>query len=165
MVAVQASKRDVVRLLLELNADTTTIGNDAYDVSHTSDVELQSLLAEHRQRTVTTTCFCFLFSRHRRIVDSSCFGTKKKDDERNRLKVATMNHIRRDVGNRLWKSFAHANIIDLCIAMAPLDLPPFVLMCIVDWLPNYEPLFAPRAKMRLIVSIRNSIRNLKGQNC
>ncbi len=51
-------------------------------------------------------------------------------------------------------------IKDVCIAFAPLQLPPYVLLEIIDWLPHieYEKHFK---KISLIISMRNSIRKIQ----
>ncbi len=51
-------------------------------------------------------------------------------------------------------------IKDICIAFASFDLPPYVLLEIIDWLPNmdYEKHFK---KISLIISMRNSIRKIQ----
>lgn len=51
-------------------------------------------------------------------------------------------------------------IKDICIAFTSLALPPYVLLEIIDWLPNieYERHFK---KISLIVSMRNSIRKIQ----
>lgn len=57
--------------------------------------------------------------------------------------------------------YAHADIINICLALAPLDLPPYVLLWIMDWLPNYDRL-SHHKKIELIESVVKSIRAVKG---
>lgn len=51
-------------------------------------------------------------------------------------------------------------IKDICIAFVSFDLPPYVLLEIIDWLPNmdYEKHFK---KIRLIISMRDSIKKIQ----
>lgn len=48
--------------------------------------------------------------------------------------------------------------------MSSLRLPPYVLLEIVDWLPFYERVVSHRRKIRLIESVRDSIRKIRPQN-
>ena len=57
--------------------------------------------------------------------------------------------------------FAQPDIIGICLALAPLELPPYVLLWIVDWLPRYD-LLSHHKKIHLIESVVQSIRKLKG---
>lgn len=56
--------------------------------------------------------------------------------------------------------FVHPEILDFCISMWPLRLPNYVLLWIVDWLPNYCKASHIR-KIRLIESISKSIRKIR----
>ena len=55
--------------------------------------------------------------------------------------------------------FAQPDIIGICLALAPLELPPYVLLWIVDWLPRYD-LLSHHKKIHLIESVVRSIRKL-----
>ena len=57
--------------------------------------------------------------------------------------------------------FAQDTFIGICLAFAPLELPPYVLLWITDELPNYDKL-SHHKKIALITSVRNSIWKLKG---
>jgi hypothetical protein len=56
--------------------------------------------------------------------------------------------------------YRQESIKDICIAFAPFNLPPYVLLEIIDWLPNiiYE---RHLTKINLIVSLIKSIRKIK----
>ena len=71
-----------------------------------------------------------------------------------------MSRARSELGARLMR-LAHPDIIGICLALAPLDLPPYVLLWIVDWLPRYD-LLSHHKKIHLIESVVKSIRKLKG---
>ena len=60
-------------------------------------------------------------------------------------------------------------LLDVCIAFAPMRLPPYVLLEIVDWLPMYEDAEADQSfmqlcphikKIRLIEGVQRSQRNI-----
>ena len=57
--------------------------------------------------------------------------------------------------------FAQPDIIGICLALAPLNLPPYVLLWIIDWLPRYD-LLSHHKKIQLIESVVKSIRKVKG---
>jgi hypothetical protein len=63
------------------------------------------------------------------------------------------------VGIRLMR-FAQRDIIGICLAMSPLELPHYVMLWIIDWLPNYHRL-SHLKKIRLIESVHTSVRKLK----
>ena len=67
-----------------------------------------------------------------------------------------MARIRYEVGVRLMR-FAQDTIIGICLAFAPLDLPPYVLLWIIDFLPNYYDKLSHHKKIELITSVRDSI--------
>ena len=82
--------------------------------------------------------------------------------EREQTRLETLARIRSELSIRLMR-FAHPDIIGICLALAPLDLPPYVLLWIVDWLPRYD-LLSHRKKIHLIESVVRSIRQLKGSH-
>jgi len=47
-------------------------------------------------------------------------------------------------------------IIDICIAFAPIDLPAYVLLEIIDWLPFFI-CHERKTKLDLIVNVKKSI--------
>jgi hypothetical protein len=57
---------------------------------------------------------------------------------------------------------AQEEIVGVCLAFASLDLPPYVLLWIMDWLPHYDKL-SHHKKIHLIHAVRNSIWKLKGR--
>ena len=65
-----------------------------------------------------------------------------------------MISIQHNVSIRLMR-YAQPEIIGICLAFAPLELPPYVLLWITDFLPNYDKL--SHKKIALITSVRNSI--------
>ena len=70
-----------------------------------------------------------------------------------------MKKIQREVGIRLMQ-YVQDDIIGICLAIFPLDLPAYVLLWIIDWLPNYDKLFH-LSKITLIQNVYASIRKLK----
>ena len=80
--------------------------------------------------------------------------------EREQTRSETLARARSELGVRLMQ-FAQPEIIGICLALAPLELPPYVLLWIVDWLPRYD-LLPHRKKIHLIESVVKSIRNIKG---
>ena len=80
--------------------------------------------------------------------------------EREQTRSKTLVRIRSELGIRLMQ-FAQPEIIGICLALAPLELPPYVLLWIVDWLPRYD-LLSHHKKIHLIESVVQSIRKLKG---
>lgn len=55
------------------------------------------------------------------------------------------------------KSRAHSTIINICIALAELELPPYVLLWIVEFIPPLHML-SHLYKIRLIEAVTRSIR-------
>lgn len=55
-------------------------------------------------------------------------------------------------------------IVDLCIAMAALHLPNYVLLEIIDWLPCIKD-HCHRTKIRLIEGVDRSVKKVKGLDC
>jgi hypothetical protein len=80
--------------------------------------------------------------------------------EREDKKLETMNRIRSELGVRLMRH-AQSTIVDVCIALSSLQLLPYVLLWIVDFLPNFDKLSHVK-KIRLIESVRASILKFKG---
>jgi ankyrin repeat protein len=78
---------------------------------------------------------------------------QQRIDERN----STMKDIKHKLGIRLME-FAQPEILDTCIAMAPLTLPAYVMLWILDELPNYHRVSHIR-KIRLIENVIKSISN------
>jgi rubredoxin len=62
----------------------------------------------------------------------------------------------------LFSQRQHLDNIGICLAMSSLQLPPYVLRWIIDWLPNYDRL-SHHKKIRLIESVRASIWKIKGK--
>ena len=80
--------------------------------------------------------------------------------EREQTRIETLARIRSEFGVRLMR-FAQPDIIGICLALSSLDLPPYVLLWIIDWLPRYD-LLSHHKKIQLIESVVQSIRKLKG---
>jgi hypothetical protein len=59
----------------------------------------------------------------------------------------------------------HVVILNICIAMSSLQLPNYVLLEIIDWLPYYEAAISHLKKIRLIEAANRSISRLKGNVC
>ena len=51
-------------------------------------------------------------------------------------------------------------IIDVCISLHSLDLPPYVLLEIIDWFDFYQ-FVNQKKKIDLIVNVRKSIEKIK----
>ena len=85
---------------------------------------------------------------------------KKSKEEKLARKRATIENIKNDFSHKFME-FVHDDIVDICLTMYPLNLPPYVMLWIIDWLPSYE-LVSHHRKIHLIESIRNSIWKVKG---
>ena len=72
-----------------------------------------------------------------------------------------LNRIRADLAIRLMR-YAQPEIIGICLAMSALELPPYVLLWITDYLPSYDKL-SHHKKIQLIMSVRDSIWKIQGQ--
>jgi len=59
----------------------------------------------------------------------------------------------------LW-SYAHKDILDITLSLLPLDLPPYVVLEIVDWLPGIHR-HTHVDKIALIVAVRESARRVR----
>jgi hypothetical protein len=55
-------------------------------------------------------------------------------------------------------------IIDIVVALAPLNLPGYVLLWIIDWLPHLARLHAELKKISLIVNVIGSIRRRRSSD-
>jgi hypothetical protein len=73
--------------------------------------------------------------------------------------MEALTRIQQKVGTRLMR-IKQDEIIGICLAMSSLELPPYVLLWIIDWLPNYDRL-SHHKKIHLIESVRASIWKLK----
>ena len=60
------------------------------------------------------------------------------------------------------QKYAQEDIVGICIAFASTELPPYVLLWFIDWLPNYWRL-SHHKKIQLITTVRDSIWKLKGK--
>ena len=49
-----------------------------------------------------------------------------------------------------WKNVFTLRLLDICIAMSPLDLPVYILLWIVDWFEGWKIKFKEIDKVRLI---------------
>lgn len=75
------------------------------------------------------------------------------------IRATTLNEIQKELEVQLMQ-FVHPEILDICIAMSALLLPAYVLLWIVDYLPNFSKASHFR-KIRLIENIVGSIRKIK----
>jgi hypothetical protein len=55
----------------------------------------------------------------------------------------------------------HQQLLELCIALAPFSLPPYVTLEIFDWLPMMR-LVRHGLKIALIVGVQKSLNRMKG---
>ncbi len=53
MIAVSTNQIAAVRLLLEFNVDVTKCSKNNYNVSHSTNVEIRALLADHAAKSVS----------------------------------------------------------------------------------------------------------------
>jgi hypothetical protein len=83
------------------------------------------------------------------------FDVSPQEKERQEFRVQTLSRIKQKVAIRLMR-YAQPEIIGICIALSSFELPPYVLLWIIDWLPNYDRL-SHHKKIQLIESVRNSI--------
>jgi hypothetical protein len=58
-----------------------------------------------------------------------------------------------------WSKTAHRNLVGLCLALAQLSLPAYVVLWIIDWLPEYA-LKPEIRKIRLIQGVTESVRGV-----
>jgi hypothetical protein len=113
--------------------------------------EIQQLLLEHSKKSVSID---FVES----LRETIFFSNRKRND-----KSCDWKHCNRIISSlsiRLMR-YAQPEIIGICLAMSSLELPPYVLLWIIDWLPNYDRL-SHHKKIHLIESVRNSIWKIKG---
>ncbi len=73
--------------------------------------------------------------------------------------ASTRASIKRKVFSQVFRRY-HVEILDICIALAESNLPPYVLLWIVDWLPNYK-FVSHHKKIHLIESICASVRKFR----
>jgi hypothetical protein len=117
--------------------------------------EIKQLLLEHSKKSVSIDFVFELFLR-------KIMRFFKQEKERQELRLETLNRIKHKVGIRLMR-YAQPEIIGICLAMSSLELPPYVLLWIIDWLPNYDRL-SHHKKIHLIESVRASIWKIKGNS-
>jgi hypothetical protein len=60
-----------------------------------------------------------------------------------------------------YRQTMHAQILDIVIAMAPLDLPTYILLWIIEWLPRGTERSSELQRISLITNIVKSIRRVK----
>jgi hypothetical protein len=137
MDAVLGDRLDAVRRMLEFNASIEKFGaDDDWIVSKTTKVaELRALLLQQQTTPL---------------------------HEREARRASALTRVRRELSIRLMR-FAQPEIVDICIALASRKLPPYVLLWIIDWLPNYDRLshhkkiqkkaLLKAVKMRAVVAV------------
>lgn len=84
---------------------------------------------------------------------------KKTDEERDELKRTTLDNLRKEVSESLLVHVRNS-IIEICILLFSVDLPPYVVLEIIDWLPNYV-MVQHRCKIDLIYKCFASLRKIK----
>lgn len=132
MAAVYLNHPGAVSCFLRLNADTSKFSVHGYNVSDTANVEIQNILERHKQSSVAASDVANSISRIKRRVEHNVFGR------------------------------FHAIILDVCIALSAAQLPAYVLLWIMDFLPSFN-FVSHLKKIRLIESIVNgSIRRIQG---
>jgi len=62
-----------------------------------------------------------------------------------------------------WK-FVHAYLLDICVALAPVRLPPYVLLEIFDWLPTPKPVKCDEYETDLNKSCMQSVPHISKIN-
>lgn len=65
--------------------------------------------------------------------------------------------------SRLQWGVIHPRLLDLSIAMSPLNLPPYVLLWIIDFLPEFA-FVSHHRKIHLLESIARSIRKIRHED-
>ena len=154
---------ETTRLLLSLDVCTAKIDNDGWSVWQTDNDETKQLLLEHSKKTVSSVCllvnercfvlFCFCF--YMQKFSFTRLRCVTQELQRKQTRLETMNRIRNNIGIRLMR-FAQPIIVGICLALASLELPPYILLWIVDWLPRFDKL-SHHKKIQLITSVRDSI--------
>lgn len=59
----------------------------------------------------------------------------------------------------VWQKALHDKVVEFCLAMGPMQLPPYVLLEIFDWLPLMEHV-RHWNKIQLIVGMHHSRRRI-----
>ena len=82
---------------------------------------------------------------------------KKKAENRSLRHTLTYYKTRNEnnIKSLEWSKVS-SEIIDVCVAFASLDLPPYVLLEIIDWLP-FNIYVEHKKKIDLIVNLKKSI--------
>ena len=126
-----------VKLYLDLNIPT-------------NDIVQQWLIKIRQYRTYPSLYILPMLGMHITISDEAKLAKKQETIEKIKadFSIKFMEHV-------------HDDIVDMCLAMYPLNLPPYIMLWIIDWLPSYE-LVSHHRKIHLIESIRNSIWKVKG---
>lgn len=150
--AVWYCRAKTAQLLLELKADATKSDQRGRTILQTKNKEMKQLFLEYSKKSV-------------RLLVVSCEHSqffivlRNQDLEKEETRIETSNRIRYERGIRLMQ-YAQPEIVGICLAFASLELPPYILLWIVDWLPNYDKL-SHRKKIHLIESVRSSIWKIK----
>lgn len=147
LLAAREKRMRAVRLLLALNAATIRSDRFGWKVSRSDSSEIKQRVLDWSLKSVSNlyVFVCYLIF----------YSWKKKETDRAESGLRTMKRIRARLAVRLMR-FAQQEIVGICLAMSSLDLTPYVLLWIIDFLPNYDRLSHVR-KIRLIESVRESI--------
>ena len=84
---------------------------------------------------------------------------RKSKEEREETRKNIIKKRLYDISIR-WMCFAHNDIVGICMALSNLHLPHYIVLWIIDWLPNYH-LLSSLKKIRLIETVNKSIKKLK----
>ena len=79
------------------------------------------------------------------------------DEQTNKLSSLSDKHVRNQLSIEWWR--VSSTIIDVCIAMYPLHIPPYVLLEIIDWFPFYNSVNRKK-KIDLILNVKKSIEKI-----
>ena len=98
-------------------------------------------------------CFCF---KKKFLIFNFIFIFIKGDDIDSSTNRNFYNQRNQNNYEKIEWLKVSKEIIDVCIALASLDLPPYVLLEIIDWLPLFEYV-DHKKKIDLIINVKKSI--------
>jgi hypothetical protein len=94
---------------------------------------------------------------------SQLIDTTNSSEHEQTIELLRLEQLAIDTNASLHPRSIVAQLIDISLALAPLALPPYVLLEIVDWLPLYAALVPRKLKIDALIGCRRSIEQLRAR--
>lgn len=150
-------------LLQNLKVDTLQIKVDTIPSSNVSDIICSYLFANNH--IISLIMGCHLFSG----LNMSTIKTLDKNTSLEKFQITSSKNIcyinnilERNM--KLHWEYRYEQIIEIILAMFPLNLPPYVMLWIIDWIYEDNKYSTHLKKINHIMKLYESIRKISGYN-